>query len=218
MNVFILNTGRCGSVTFIHACKHIKNYSCGHETRTHCIAGDRLNYPDHHIEADNRLSWFLGRLEAKYGDNAVYAHLKRNDNDVANSFTKRYKSGIIKAYRDDGVLLGVSQKETPQSICLDYCNTVNSNIEMFLKNKSFKITLNLEDINTDFKKFCDLINADVDISIALSEFDNKYNATFISKNKSDLQPLKQSPVMIPFRLVGKMKRIVSKFPDFLLKA
>ena len=99
MNIFILNTGRCGSTTFIQACKHITNFSCAHESRTAILGKERMDYPDDHIEADNRLSWLLGRLDKKYGDDPFYVHLKRNENDTARSFTRRYSSGIIKAYR-----------------------------------------------------------------------------------------------------------------------
>ena len=33
MNVFVLCTGRSGSVTFYNVCKHIKNYTTSHESR-----------------------------------------------------------------------------------------------------------------------------------------------------------------------------------------
>lgn len=65
MNIFVLCTGRSGSKTFIKACNHITNYTCGHESRAkRAKLESRLNldYPPNHIEADNRLSWFLGRL------------------------------------------------------------------------------------------------------------------------------------------------------------
>ena len=65
MNIFILNTGRCGSTTFIKACEHIKNYTCAHESLLTEIGAQRFNYPQDHIEADNRLSWLLGRLDEK---------------------------------------------------------------------------------------------------------------------------------------------------------
>jgi hypothetical protein len=57
VNVFVLGRGRCGSTTFIRAYKHISNFTSGHETRARLLGEARLNYPDHHIEADNRLSW-----------------------------------------------------------------------------------------------------------------------------------------------------------------
>ncbi|MGC1249126.1 MAG: hypothetical protein WA865_23155, partial [Spirulinaceae cyanobacterium] len=139
MNIFVLNTGRCGSTTFIEACKHISNFSSAHESRSKLLGEDRLNYPNNHIEADNRLSWVLGRLDKVYGNDAVYIHLKRDDNATARSFVKRFSKGIIKSYKD-GVLMGsldqdAPSNDAPMSVALDYCDTVNSNIELFLKDK-----------------------------------------------------------------------------------
>ncbi len=86
MNVFVLCTGRCGSSTFIEACHHIANYTSAHESRSSLLGAERLAYPAQHIEADNRLSWLLGRLDAAYGDSAFYVHLQRNHPDTAASF------------------------------------------------------------------------------------------------------------------------------------
>ena len=47
-NIFVLCTGRCGSVTFSKACKHITNYTSGHETRIKKL-DDRLDFPSFHI-------------------------------------------------------------------------------------------------------------------------------------------------------------------------
>lgn len=122
MNIFKLNTGRCGSTTIIEACKHIKNYSCGHESRSRKLRQERFNYPKDHIEADNRLSWLLGRLDRQYGDKAFYVHLKRNKNATACSFTKRYSKGIIKAYIEE-ILMGLEKNSDPMSLSrlLRYC-------------------------------------------------------------------------------------------------
>jgi hypothetical protein len=70
MGVFVLCTGRSGSLTYIRACSHITNYTAGHETGSRKLGDDRFSYPDNHIEADNRLSWFPGTLEELYGNNA----------------------------------------------------------------------------------------------------------------------------------------------------
>lgn len=175
MNIFVLNTGRCGSMTFIKACQHISNFSSGHESRCGLLGVARFNYPENHIEADNRLSWFLGRLDKHYGSNAVYVHLKRNNKDTAKSFVKRYASGIIKAYRNS-ILLGLPDKTSPMSVSLDYCDTVNSNIELFLKDKSKKMEFSLENAKQDFRRFWELVDAEGDIDAALLEFDIFYNA------------------------------------------
>jgi len=177
MNVFVLCTGRCGSTTFIKAASHSDNFSAGHETRTKLLGLERFNYPAAHIEADNRLSWLLGRLEATYGDNAYYVHLMRNEVATAQSFVKRYDGGIIKAYRGAGILMGLPESSNPMAVALDYCHTVNSNISHFLANKSHVMQVRLEHAKTDFAVFWQWIGATGNLDKALEEFDIKHNAS-----------------------------------------
>jgi len=176
MNIFVLCTGRSGSVTFINACSHITNYSSGHETRSGLLGEERLNYPGNHIEADNRLSWVLGRLEEKYGNNAIYIHLTRNSTEIAESFEKRFDSGIIAAY-SKVILLGSDSKNEPIQFCMDYVNTINANIKSFLKNKTNKMEFRLENAKDDFKIFWKMISAEGSLDAAIAEWDVKYNKT-----------------------------------------
>lgn len=175
MNIFILNTGRCGSTTFIKACQHISNFSAMHESRATSIGEERLSYPPNHIEADNRLSWFLGRLDQKYGDNAFYVHLSRDLHKTANSFALRDDYGIMKAYRE-GVLLG-GEDDSSEDIARDYIDTVESNIGHFLKDKSNKMSFTLESSKNDFALFWNKIGATGDLQKALLEWDINYNAS-----------------------------------------
>ncbi len=210
MNVFVLNAGRCGSTTFIKACKHINNYSSEHESRCALLGEARFDYPDGHIEADNRLSWLLGRLDRKYGDSAFYVYLKRNDADMAYSFTKRYASGIIKAYRGSGILMGLPEETDPMSVSLDYCDTVDSNIELFLKDKTRKFSINLEHIQQEFPTFWELIGAEGDLISALAEFDVKYNATRVRS-----EPQHESLLA---RGAGKLSRLATNLPAYIKNA
>ena len=176
MNVFILNSGRCGSTTFIEACKHITNYSSAHESLSRCPGKLRLEYPENHIEADNRLSWMLGRLDSAYGNNAFYVHLKRNYKDTATSFSKRMDFGIMKAY-EQGILMHEQGTASAYDIACDYLDTVDSNIALFLKDKSSKMELSLETVTTDFPVFWNRINATGDLNSAMQEWDKNYNAS-----------------------------------------
>jgi len=176
MNVFILNSGRCGSTTFIKACQHITNYSAAHESLLNNIGTQRLNYPENHIEADNRLSWILGRLDNKYADRAFYVHLTRNDNDVATSFCKRINFGILKAY-EQGILMHQQHLLPAQDIAEDYLKTIEANINFFLKDKSNKMTVSVETAKKDFSEFWGNIGAQGDLEKALNEWDKNYNAS-----------------------------------------
>ena len=175
MNVFVLCTGRCGSTTLIKACSHISNFTAAHESRSSRLGDERLAYADRHIEADNRLSWLLGRLDRAYGDDAYYVHLTRDVRKVAASFVKRYQQGIIKAYRGDGIILGVPEDSDPTRVALDDCDTVDSNIRALLKDKSHRMDFRLEQWQNDFAAFGTWIGADLDLEAAMAEFRIRHN-------------------------------------------
>lgn len=174
MNVFILNAGRCGSTTWIEACRHIRNYSAAHESRAHLTGEARLNYPPQHIEADNRLSWFLGRLQQRYGDDAFYVHLQRDRESSIASFARRDDFGIMRAYRD-GILLGADSTLTAEQIADDYLDTVEHNLLAFLRGKPHRMSARLETIVDDFQLFWRAIGAEGDLAAALAELATRHN-------------------------------------------
>jgi hypothetical protein len=176
MNVFVLNTGRCGSTTFSRACLHITNYTSGHETRTGYIGASRFQYPPQHIETDNRLSWMLGRLDSHYGADAFYVYLKRDKKDTARSFEKRYGRGIIGAYRHQ-ILRKVRSQLPRSAVCEDYCETVYKNIELFLRDKSNYCIIDIERAQTHFPIFWERIGAEGDLQAALRVFRHHHNAS-----------------------------------------
>ena len=169
MNVFVLCTGRCGSVTFAKACSHITNFTSAHESRVSRLGDDRLAFPDRHIEIDNRLSWFLGRLEEKYGDNAVYVHLIRDPEATAQSFNRRWhlRSSIMRAYAEQ---ICMTSPKDPLAMCRDYVATVNSNIRAFMRGKSRVCTIYMESAATEFPEFWTLIEAEGDLDRAQEEW------------------------------------------------
>lgn len=176
MNVFILNSGRCGSTTFIQACRHMTNFSAGHESRLTKIGSERLAYPDRHIEADNRLCWLLGRLDEAYGDGAFYVHLQREREATAASFARRMDFGIMKAYRD-GILLEGEPGQSDLDIARDYLDTVEANICRFLRDKPQQMAFRLEQAKADFTLFWQRIGAEGDLQAALAEWDVRHNAS-----------------------------------------
>lgn len=175
MNVFVLCTGRSGSTTFHRACSHIVNYSTSHEVNTTETGPDRLCYPANHIEVDNRLSWFLGRLDERFGDKAFYVHLTRDEALTAASFSHRWagRYSIIRAY-GEGIL---RRKDQSDEICLDYVRTVNANIEQFLKGKPRAMTIRLEEAVGTFPAFWERIGAEGDLHAAIDEFSVRHNAS-----------------------------------------
>lgn len=186
MNVFVLGTGRCGSTTFVKACSHIKNYSSGHETRAGEIGSKRLLYPEMHIEADNRLSWYLGRLDALYGKMPFYVHLYRDRDATAKSLASRTDPGSIMRAYASGIVINppgqtwptnyAGESVDPLSIAYDYIDTVTANIDLFLQDK-VHLKFPMEEAKEWYPYFWHKINAEGNLSYALGEWDVKHNAS-----------------------------------------
>lgn len=176
MNVFVLSTGRCGSVTFTKACSHISNFSAAHESRARIVGDAHFDYPDNHIEIDNRLTWFLGRIDQKYGTESYYVHLIRDQQKVAESYRKRFGSGIVRAYTR-GMMMGRHPKSEAMDICMDYWKTANANISLFLKDKPNQMEIRLETARTQFAEFWNWIGAEGDLTSALEEWSVSHNRT-----------------------------------------
>lgn len=198
MNVFILCTGRCGSTTFTRACAHITNYSSGHESRGSQTGSDRFAYADNHIEADNRLSWLLGRLDQHYGDEACYVHLMRDTLRVARSFSSRFDipGGIASAYRD-AILR--DHDISPIEAAVDCVHTVNANIQLFLRDKSKVMHFSMENAERDFPVFWEWIGAEGSFEDAMGEWRIRYNS----------QPPRRSRSGMVREAVGLIARAVS---------
>jgi hypothetical protein len=175
MNVFILSTGRCGSTTFIRACGHISNYTASHERNMGRLGAERTDFPAHHIAADTRMAWFLGRLEETHGRKAFYVHLQRDPQAVARSYAQRWYIGITKAYRE-GILEHKDEAADRVAVAADYVHTVNSNITHFLRDKPHRMTFRLEHAADDFRVFWERIGAEGDAEAALAEFLVRHNA------------------------------------------
>ena len=201
MNVFVLCTGRCGSHTFIESCNHISNYTAGHETRSRFLGKERLNFALNHIEADNRLAWFLGRLDVMYGDEAFYVHLTRDRQRNAASISRYMHMGVLKAYTN-GILMRSSYRNDPMEFSLDLYDNINMNIKAFLKDKSRKMDFTLENAKQDFRIFWDKIDARGDLEAALGEWDKTYNRSKVDIFENINQALR--------RLRRKFKRPIEK--------
>lgn len=180
MRVFILCTGRSGSVTWYNACKHITNYTSGHESLAKRVVG-RLDFADQHIEADNRLTWFLGDMDTRFGQDAYYVHLVRDRDLTVKSFMNRWstRGNIIAAFAE-GILKTPPEKmNTVQKMetCELYYDTVNANICQFLKDKPKKMTVELERIDEGFADFWKEIGAKGDYEKAISEIAVRHNSS-----------------------------------------
>ncbi|MGH3347335.1 MAG: hypothetical protein ACRDO4_10155 [Nocardioides sp.] len=172
--VFVLGTGRCGTTTVIEACGHLTNFTAGHETRAHLAGEERFDYPPGHVEADNRLAWFLGALDVHFGGEPLYLHLRRDPQAVAASFERRWGRGIIGAF-SRSILMGGPEADR-HAVCDFYVRTVTSNIEAFLRDKPRQMTVWLEEYREWFPDFWSRVGAEGDLDAAVAEFGVRHNA------------------------------------------
>jgi hypothetical protein len=170
MRIFILSTGRTGTTTLYKACRHIKNYTCGHESNRKKWYS--LEYPDNHIEIDNRLSWFKPELEKNY-PTAMFVHLTRNTPDVINSFKKRSDRGIIKSFIE-GVLQSKEENMSDLEIELSIIRYIQC-INKMCTSGRVPFLFDIKKYYCFFPQFCEWINANVDMNKALKEFETHYN-------------------------------------------
>jgi len=180
MNVFVLNSGRCGSLTFAQACQHVTNYSSGHETKVQGLGNIRIEYPKNHIESDCRLAYFLGRLDAQYGKEAFYVHLRRNQKDSIASWENRLGPRCIINAHAIGVLMFyqfTSDHIARKKFIVDYMRSIEENILLFLKDKPLQMDFDLEHAEDHFNVFWERIEAQGDKAAALAEWSIKYNAS-----------------------------------------
>lgn len=205
MNIFVLSTGRCGSVTFAKACSHITNFSAAHESNAGLIGEKRLAFPDNHIEVDNRLAWYLGRLDSLFGDDAIYVHLHREQSQVARSYSRREKFGIMNGYRS-GILIRPDEYNS-LDVANDMIDTVQANIKHFLQGKSVTLECSIENIQSDFVKFWELISAEGDLDAALKTFTGEHNTSEEFFNKPRRSVISHLP--------QKLWRIVAGLPEYL---
>ena len=165
MRVFVVCTGRCGSVTLAKACEHLDNFTVGHEE-----INEDLEYPDNHIAINPQFSIVLDELVAKYPD-AVYVYLERCTDDTAKSFQDLDNGSWLihwqalyntvfplPTFRAAKAWVRMSKLLITSTLPSDY------------------IKINLATIKGDFLKFVGAIGGQGNIIAALAELDVKHNA------------------------------------------
>lgn len=158
-NIFIVSSGRTATTAMAKACAHLEGYSADHESRARRPFAERLNYPKWHIEADNRLLFFLMQLEDKYGDNALYIYLERDAEAVAKSYAGRWHLtvSIVRTFTH-GIKMA-SRVTKPDIIdhCRDFVNYSDDSFRRFLSRRSNVVFMDVSDLEGEFPKLCDAL-------------------------------------------------------------
>ncbi|MBZ2188704.1 hypothetical protein K8B33_06335 [Alcanivorax sp. JB21] len=182
----MLTTGRAGSTTFARASQHIDGMTAGHETRARYLTG-RLDYPDNHIEADNRLVWFLGGLDRLFDDaDTHYVYLTRDPDATALSYRERWhiRVSIVRAFYH-GMLMQREKPAPDQALlaCRRFIDAVDDNVRFFLKGRSNWSLVRLENIEEDFLAFMRDAGLHGDMTAIRAELGAKRNVSKRDKKK-----------------------------------
>ncbi len=169
MNVFVLCTGRCGSLTFARARRFIENYTSAHGSDPQM----RLDYPDDHIEVDNRLPWLLGRLDEAYPD-AYFVHLLRNLEDTVRSFVERGSNRRTSPLHGFMFALKQGKADSPKATAEELVDTINANIRHYLQRRPH-VTIQIEDPQAGFTRMWREIGGVGDRSAALAALTECHN-------------------------------------------
>jgi hypothetical protein len=150
------------------ACSYFDNYTCSHESRVGQDYSVRVDYPDSHIEVDNRLVWFLPLLEKAYGDEAFYVHLVREHNLVAKSYMERWalNESIVKAFAHGIRMQPTIKKGDRYKACLEYVEYCDWLISDFCADKSNVIQINIDELHAEFEHFAAFIGVKGNIELA----------------------------------------------------
>jgi hypothetical protein len=177
MNVFVLCTGRTGSVTFTSACRRMTNFTASHERNSRKLFAERMVYPDNHIEVDNRLTWHLGQLAQVWGDSARYVHLTRDADAVASSMNARWgqPGAMVQSYKDG--ILRLTHERPDLSFAYDMIACQETNTLEFLSHRQHVMTFRLEHWQEDWPTFWKWIGAEGDYEAALNRFKRRRNNT-----------------------------------------
>ena len=185
MKVIVLCSGRTGSFTLYRSCQHISNFAVGHESQVDLSGAKRFHFPDQHIEIDNRLVWQLGSLDQYIGNQSFYVHLTRERSAVKQSFINRLyqPKSIFYSYCE------AIKKSTPENLSSDeiarladdFLDSIDTNIQYFLKDKTHQMEFQVENYQQDFARFWEFIDARGDYEQALTEWSKKHNPSGKSK-------------------------------------
>lgn len=172
MRVFVASTGRSGTCTFYQACRHLTNYTVGHESAAGGIG--RLDYPDQHVEVSCALAWEMPLVIRQY-PGATWVHLVRRDREAcARSLAENMRQNVERwtrrwrrvAVTGDDLLLAAGS----------YYDAVNALVASLLPAAS--LTLVTEDVSRkSWGALWNTIGGQGDFEASLAEWTRRYNTT-----------------------------------------
>lgn len=169
--VFVVGTGRCGTVSFNHACRHMSNYQTGHESRC-----GFLEYPDQWIEVSHHLRCVITHLRYKYPD-ALWVHLLREPEACIKSLAALEDGKVMMAYRHLYHSVVPSDRLIDIAFRYYWCENDNIRAQLAPIPPEKRREMHLETIKDEWPEFWRWVGAEGDLGSSLASWDVKRNTT-----------------------------------------
>lgn len=166
MRVFVVGTGRCGSVSFAVACKHITNFTAAHETDNY-----EMVYPERHIEVNAMLRVPMPILMERYPD-AWFVHLVRDRSACVPSLAALAGGEVVQCY---GRLCRTIVPDHRRAEAEAYYDWENASIRAMLRGWKNSMTFRLEDRLSDWPRFWQWVGAEGDYEASLKSWETPRN-------------------------------------------
>ena len=151
MRVFFISPGRTATTTLAQAFSSCVSWTSAHESNTKKRYADRCLYAQKHVEADNRLVFFLPRLTELYAASEMLVIVRRDRKKIANSYRKRWwKFNLPKIYVF-GILMR-SFAESEDELIDDMVDWIYDTIFYHAKNWNNVVVLDIEQPQEGFAK------------------------------------------------------------------
>lgn len=171
MRIFVVGTGRCGTSTFYHACRHATNYTVGHESR----AG-RINdycYHDNYIEVSSHLAFAVPLLMER-NQGCRFVHIIRSKAACVASMAETREA--IKAFA-----FGISEGNPRHgSEYLEWAawlyDLINANITATVQTAWNAFLFHMDYADREWEECWRFMGCEGDFEASLAEWRWKYNA------------------------------------------
>lgn len=169
MRIFVYGTGRCGTVSFAHACSFITNYTCQHEEQN-----QDLLYDDSHI-AINPQFRVIGQKLSRMYKGSLGVWMSRNFADVVQSYTHLNRGAWLRHWSAMySTILPAEAGARAEYAVHQMLRDCQDTETAFLKHGR-NARVRLEHIKTDFLAFWQMIDAKGDLDAALASWDTPHN-------------------------------------------
>ena len=167
MRVFVVGTARSGTTTLYQACRHIKNYTAGHESEAGMVP--TYHYPNQNIEASHLLVIAIPLLRSRYPD-SKWVHIVRNKEKTVASMRRQlwdwsewWVAQWYLTQQHSDIYYGIES----------YYDRVNDLCKELMPAEH--MTIDIDTAKEQWPDFWNWIGAEGEMEAAMKEFDRAYN-------------------------------------------